>query len=75
MPVELKNDLESFHRFVEEQLKNGRSKLSPEQVLAMWRERLNTIQSVRRGLDDVEAGRTRPADEVLADLREDLDNT
>ena len=75
MPVEVKNDLESFHRFVEEQLKNEGAKLSPEQALAMWRERLDAIESVRRGLDDIEAGRTRPADEVLTDLREELNNT
>lgn len=75
MPIEVKNDLESFHRFVEEQLKIGGSKLSPEQALSMWRERLDTIESVHRGLDDIEAGRTRPANEVLTDLREELNNT
>ena len=74
MAVESKNDLESFHRFVEEQLNNGGARLSPEQVLAMWRERLETIESIRRGIEDVEAGRTRPAvrfsNEAEANVRE-----
>ncbi len=72
MAVELKDDLESFHRFVEEQLINGGAKLSPEQVLAIWRERLETIESVRRGIEDVEAGRTRPAEDVIQELRDEL---
>ena len=72
MATELTNNLESFHSFVGEMLKNGGARLSPEQVLAMWRERLETIQSVRRGLEDVDAGRTRPADEVLHELRDEL---
>lgn len=74
MAVEVQNDLQSFHRFVEEQLRNAGCRLSPEQALAMWRERLDTIESVRRGIDDVEAGRTRPADEVLAELREEVND-
>lgn len=72
MAVELKDDLESFHRFVEEQLNNGGAKLSPEQVLAIWRERLETIESVRCGIEDVEAGRTRPAEDVIQELRDEL---
>ena len=72
MAVELRNNLESFHQFVGEQLENGGATLSPEQVLAMWRERLETIESVRRGLEDVEAGRTKPAEQVIEQLRGEL---
>ena len=72
MAIEVNNDLETFHRFIAEQLKNGGPKLSPEQVLAMWRERPETIRSVRRGLEDVEAGRTAPAKEVVHELRQEL---
>lgn len=74
MAFEVKNNLESFHRFVEEQLNNGGATLSPEQVLAMWRERLETIESVHRGLQDVDEGRTRPAEEVLQDLRREIED-
>jgi len=75
MTVEVTNDLASFHRFVSEQLENGGTKLSPEQVLAMWRERLETIESVRRGLDDVDTGRSTPADQMLDELREETRNS
>jgi antitoxin ParD1/3/4 len=36
---------------------------------AQQRERAEEIAAVRRGLEDVRAGRTRPADDVFADLR------
>jgi len=72
MGTEVKNDLASFHRFVGEQLQDGGATLSPEQVLGMWRDRVDAIDSIRRGLQDIEAGRMRPADEVLRELREGL---
>ena len=72
MSVQVKNDLESFHRFVVEQLANGGAQFSPEQVLVMWRERLETIESIQHGLADIDAGRTRPADELFEELRNEL---
>jgi len=69
MAVEAKNDLETFHQFVGQQLANGGSHLSPEQVLAMWRERLETIGAVREGLEAVDAGRTKPLDQFARDFR------
>jgi predicted transcriptional regulator len=67
--------LEQFHRFLTGQLQNGGSLLSPEQVLAMWRERTETIAAIREGLEDLEQGRTRPAHEVLAELRNEPDTS
>jgi predicted transcriptional regulator len=69
MSLETTSDLSGFHEFIGQQLQSGEPPLSPEQALAMWRERQETIASVRRGLADVEAGRTSPATEVLAALR------
>ena len=69
MTVVANSELESFHQFVGDRLRNGCAEVSPEQVLARWRERNATIESVRRGIADVDAGRTRPADDVLAELR------
>lgn len=66
------DNLASFHIFVGEQLQSGAATLSPEQVLAMWRERMDTIASVSRGIADIDAGRTRSADEVLEELRREL---
>jgi len=73
MATECKNDLESFHQFVGDRLKSGGANLSPEQVLALWRDRLETVEAIREGLDDVKAGRVRPAGEVLEELRGKLD--
>ena len=69
MAVEARNNLQSFHQFVAEQLANGGVQLSPEQVLATWRERLETIEAVREGLDAVDAARTKPLDEFARDFR------
>lgn len=35
-------------------------------------ERAETITGIRRGLRDVEAGRTKPADQVLSEMRRKL---
>lgn len=69
MAVQVRNNLQSFHQFVGEQLANGGAQLSPEQVLAMWRERLETIEAVREGLEAVDAARTKPLDEFARDFR------
>lgn len=69
MAVETGNELDRFHRFVGEQLGNGGAQLSPEQVLAMWHDRLETIQAVREGLEAVAAGRTKPLDVFARDFR------
>jgi predicted transcriptional regulator len=68
--------LESFHRFVSEQLRSGAAgEISPEQALRLWREKEETLAAVREGLADIEAGRTWPADEVLRELRQSLPET
>ena len=61
--------LEDFHRFIGEQLRSdAAAKMSPEQALALWRERHESIEAIEEGLADVEAGRTRPLDQFLADF-------
>ncbi|MDZ4687026.1 MAG: hypothetical protein SH850_18270 [Planctomycetaceae bacterium] len=65
--------LESFHQFVGQQLASATAEpMSPEQALALWRERQDSLVAIREGLADVEAGRTRPADEVIRELRAKL---
>lgn len=62
--------LEKFHRFIGEQLQSDdAARMSPEQALALWRDRQETVQAIREGLADVEAGRTKPLDEFLADFQ------
>ncbi|MEX0700634.1 MAG: hypothetical protein WD069_00920 [Planctomycetales bacterium] len=70
MIARTKNELESFHEFVGERLRQGDAVISPEQALAQWRERVETVEAIREGLDDVRAGRVRPAAEVIDSLRE-----
>jgi hypothetical protein len=69
MSIEAKDDLASFHEFVGAQLTNGGAALTPEQVLAMWRERLETVLALREGFDAVAAGRTKQLDQFARDFR------
>jgi len=68
----VQNDLASFHAFVGEQLKRAGGNVSPEEALALWRERRETTASIERGLADVEAGRTHPASEAFEEFRRGL---
>ena len=70
MGVTSKNELNDFHDFLAEQLANNGSQLTPEQALAMWRERADTIAAVREGLDAVAAGRTKPLADFADDFRQ-----
>ncbi len=61
--------LEDFHRFIGEQLQSdAATQMTPEQALALWRERQECVEAIQEGLADVEAGRTRPLDQFLADF-------
>jgi len=75
MPSPQTSTLESFHQFVGQQLAATTAEpMSPEQALALWRERQESLAAIREGLADVEAGRTRPAEDVLRELRAELGN-
>lgn len=64
------HSLAEFHKFVGEQLQSvDASLLSPEEVLARWRERQSTLNAIREGLADIDAGRTRPVEDLLDELR------
>ncbi len=63
--------LESFHRFVGEQLQNAAAvDMSPEKALALWREEQETLAAIREGLEDVAAGRTIPLEEFDRNFRQ-----
>ena len=68
MNIDQQNELQSFHAFVAEQLENGGVDLSPEEVLALWRERVDTIAAVNEGLKAVHEGRTKPLDQFRSDF-------
>lgn len=63
--------LERFHEFVAQQLRTELgATMSPEQALALWREREDSLAAIRAGLEDVEAGRTVPLEQYLAEFRQ-----
>ena len=71
----IERELEDFQRFVLSQSQTAPGDLALEDYICLWRaqrERHETIVAIREGLDDLEAGRVRPAEEVLAELRQRL---
>ena len=64
------NNLAEFHEFVGRQLQHPEaSQLSPEEALVRWREHQATLAAIREGLADIDAGRTRPIEELLGELK------
>ncbi|MBC8356867.1 MAG: type II toxin-antitoxin system Phd/YefM family antitoxin [Planctomycetes bacterium] len=68
--------LDSFHQFAAEQLDNGGADLTIDELFSRWRmdnptpsERDEVNAIIRRGLEDIAAGRSRDADEVTEELR------
>ncbi len=66
------DDLDNFHRFATERLSNGEADLTIDDLVIEWDSRRNRDEinaAIREGLADVDAGRTRPANEVTEELR------
>jgi hypothetical protein len=74
MPAALR-EIQQFSRFVEKELCRGQNERSLEDYLRLWREELDretTLQALQEGIEDVRSGRTRPAADVLAEIRREL---
>jgi antitoxin ParD1/3/4 len=75
--IHLPADLEQF---VQAKVRSGRFSSSDEAITAAVRllrqqeeaEEARVLEGIRQGLEDMRAGRGRPADEVLADIRREL---
>jgi len=70
----VQEDLQKFNAFVAQQLASG-SKKPLDELFSLWhdehvREEVNA--AIRRGLADVAAGRCRPADEAMDEIRREL---
>lgn len=63
------SELTSFREYLDQRLADGESELTPEAALRNWRELQASMQSIRRGLADADAGRVRPAADLLEELR------
>lgn len=68
-------DLDSFHRFAQQKLQNGGAE-SIEELFDLWRiehpspkEQAEIHAVIRQGLADIQAGRGRPAEDVMRDVR------
>lgn len=62
-------DLKAFYDFLGQKVQR-KEKITPEQAIAEWLEHVSTVESIQRGIEDANAGRTRPASEVIQELRE-----
>ena len=70
MTVQAANNLQRFYNFVGEHLNNDGARLSPEQVFALWRERLETVEAIGKGMEDVQAGRVISLEEFDRKFRQ-----
>ena len=70
MATETQSELADFYQFIGQQVADRNVKISPEQAVALWRHRQEELAAIREGLADVEAGRTRPVEEFIAEFRQ-----
>ena len=70
------DDLRAFHEFVGRKLaESGNEPPTPQDCLDLWlienespEEEAATLEAIREGLADLDAGRARPVEDVLRDL-------
>ncbi len=82
MTTDRSNDVLAFRSFLDERISRDGASLTLEDALGLWEyenspeaEREETLAAVLEGLEDLKAGRTRPARDVLAELRRKYDIT
>ena len=63
------SELLSFREYLDRRIACGDAEMSPECVLREWRDMQETVQSVRRGIADADAGRIRTAESLLDELQ------
>ena len=73
------DELENFHQFAQVRLQSAPAE-SLEELVDMWRlehptpdEQAEIHEAIQQGLADIAAGRYRPADVVMAELRAKYD--
>lgn len=77
MATETKSDLERFYEFVGGIVRTGQGEFTPEDCVALWRqiheEMDESLAAIKRGLEDMEAGRGQPVHEAFADIRREIE--
>ena len=73
------NELQQFYQFIGCQLEQDPVGMSPEECLDIWRvqhpspeELADSVAAIRTALEEARRGEGQPADEVIAELRADL---
>ena len=69
----IEHDLRDFEKFVMDSAEEHPQSLDLEDYVCLWRarrEREDTAVAIQEGLDDLAAGRVRPAADVMAELRQ-----
>jgi hypothetical protein len=76
MITERANDVVAFKKFIDDQLSNGGAELKLDEALTRWKhenqtpeERQEALEAVQEGLQNGDAGKSRPVNEFLAGLR------
>ncbi|HLQ46198.1 MAG TPA: hypothetical protein VK137_15760 [Planctomycetaceae bacterium] len=71
----IEHDLRDFEQFVRDRVEDQSNELVLEDYVCLWRARREldeTRAAIQEGLDDLAAGRVRPAAEVMSELRQRL---
>jgi hypothetical protein len=63
------SELRSFREYLDQRIAGGEVELTPENALRDWREMQESLQSIRRGIADADAGRIRTAESLLDELQ------
>ena len=73
------NELQQFYQFIGDQLDGTAADMSPEDCLDLWRiqnpspeEIADSVAAIRTALGEAQRGEGRPAHEILAELRAEL---
>jgi hypothetical protein len=72
MSTPLMTDAESFYQFLGQSLSTGARETPPGAILRKWRQQREyeeTCEAIQEGMDQINAGLGRPAEEVFAELR------
>ncbi len=76
MAIERANDLRAFKGFIDAKLATRGAEITVDDALVQWEaenqsdeERENTLRAIGEGLEDVDAGRSRPLEEFDNEFR------
>ena len=67
------DQIDGFYHFASQRIDNGGADLTLDDLLIEWDSKCHRGEinaAIQEGLEDIEAGRTRPAHEVAEELRQ-----